>query len=298
VTPGLQAPVVRADTIPTPLEHLARAEARGIVLAVFDRSAYLDLDGRIVALASADLPRGPFVIRLRHGGALPAIGSGAAVRLRGQRVLVGSLQVDLRGAAAWDPALPPAGARARSDDLAGRRALVAGEVRALAPEASIAGLLAREGGPGPPSSSLLASLSRGLDALGAWLAGRLDDAAVSAAIARHIAGRGPGLTPSGDDLLVGIMLAATVLPGARGGRGAREVCRVLTSAAIPHTTRISGAYLDAAGRGWAGEPWHALVRALDGPPQALRGEVRRVLRLGETSGADTLTGFCWMWRDG
>jgi len=66
-------------------------------------------------------------------------------------------------------------------------------------------------------------------------------------------------------------------------------------AARPKTTRISGAYLDAARRGWAAEPWHALIHALD-DAAAMRTAVRRLARVGETSGADALTGFSWAWR--
>lgn len=298
MTPGPQTRL-RADTLPSPLAHLAQTGARGIVLAAFDRSAYLDLDDRIVVVATADLPRGPFVIRLRHRGRLPAVEPGAAVRLRGQRVCVRGLEVDLRGAAVWDPSLPDAGpAIPAGDGLQGMRALVSRELRALAPDASIAGLLDRGRQADPSPSPLLASLSEGLKAIEAWLEGRLNAASMSAAIARDVAGRGPGLTPSGDDLLVGIMLAARVLPAAAVVRTAREVCRALTSASMPHTTRISRAYLEAAGRGWASEPWHALVHALGGPPERARRAVLKVLRTGETSGADMLTGFCWMWRDG
>jgi hypothetical protein len=94
------------------------------------------------------------------------------------------------------------------------------------------------------------------------------------------------------------MLGAGVLPGASGARGVTEMRETLAAAAISRTTRISGAYLEAARHGWAGEPWHALARSLSGPPDLLRGAVRRLLRIGETSGADALTGFCWVWREG
>ncbi len=96
------------------------------------------------------------------------------------------------------------------------------------------------------------------------------------------------------------MIGVTAWPATAAPREPVDVRLVLASAAHPHTTRISGAYLDAALRGWAPEPWHDLIRPLAGaragPPDALRAAVRRLLRIGETSGADALTGFCWAWR--
>jgi hypothetical protein len=63
--------------------------------------------------------------------------------------------------------------------------------------------------------------------------------------------------------------------------------------ARPRTTRISAAYLDAAGQGTATEPWHGLIRALRTRSDGVRAAVADLLRIGETSGADGLTGFCW-----
>ena len=293
MSPAPQTITLQAETLPSPLAGLAGADARGSVLAAFDRSLYLDLDGQVVALASSDLSRGPIIITLRHPGALPGVNTGEPVRLHAGRLQVGPVEVDLRNATVWDPTLPPAGATARS----AARSVVIDELLTAATDESIAGLLGTRRGGGASHSLLLASLSKGLGAIDAWLSGRLDAALASAIVGREVAGRGQGLTPSGDDLLVGIMLGAGVLPGAAGVCNVQDVRHVLASAAMPRTTRISGAYLDAARHGWASEPWHALVRALAGQPEDVRGAARRLLGIGETSGADTLTGFCWVWRD-
>ena len=296
MNPAPQTISLQAETLPAPLAGLAGTDGRGTVVAAFDRSLYLDLDGRIVALASSELSRGPVVVTLRHTGSLPAVNPGAPVHLHAGRLRVGPIEVDLRDATVWDPTLRSTHTATAARPAA--RRVVIGELLATAPDESIARLLEPQGDGNVPLSLLRTSLSKGLDAIDAWLSGHLDAASASAIIAREVAGRGPGLTPSGDDLLVGIMLATGVLPGAGGVRGVQDIRDVLASAAIPRTTRISGAYLNAASRGWASEPWHALVRALPGPPEPIRRAVRRLLQIGETSGADTLTGFCWVWRDG
>ena len=255
-----------------------------MVLATFQRSAYLDLGGRIVALVATDLERGPFTIVLDDFGAVREHCSTGAARLDGGFLWIGAAEIDLRAAAIWNPALPrPAGSGSRAAREAAIETLLA-----TAPEGSIAPLLQPTRASGP----LLGPLSRGLDSI----ADLLDDAEAADQAwqdaAARIAGRGPGLTPSGDDLLMGIVLALVTWPHL-----SRAACApdLLVDAARPKTTRISGAYLDAARRGWAAEPWHALIRALD-DAAATRAAVRRLARVGETSGADALTGFSWTWR--
>jgi hypothetical protein len=96
------------------------------------------------------------------------------------------------------------------------------------------------------------------------------------------------LTPSGDDVLVGTLLAlAASLPV-----DAVTIRATIKAAAKGRSTRISDEYLDAAARGEASEPWHQLLAVLpDGHPSALTSAVRAVMAVGETSGADTLAGF-------
>ncbi len=287
---------LHAATLPAPLEDLRTADASGTVLATFERSAYLDLNGRIVTLGSAGLARGPLAIVLQETYDFQAapLALGGLVHLRGGRLQAGTISVDLAEASVWNPTPPSADMPEWSPaDATSIRLLVEGELLAGAPDESVASLLGERSG---PRAVLLASLAYGLETIHGFLSDRVNAPCVSAAVAAHIAGLGPGLTPSGDDLLVGIMIAVTVWPGIGRGHHPGEVRNVLAGAALPCTTRISGAYLDAARCGWAAEPWHDLLRALTGPPDGIRTTARRLLRIGETSGADALTGFCWAWR--
>jgi len=284
VTAGTPRVTTSAAWLAAPLADLTDRSLPGVVLAPFQRSAYLDLDGRIVALVASDVEIGPFTIVLNDFGMVREHCSTGPVVLDGGSLRIGAADIDLRAAAIWDAALP---SRAASGAGAAREAAI-DTLLTAAPPGSIAPLLQ----PGRASGPLLGPLSRGLDAL----ADLLDDAEASDESWRDaavkIAGRGPGLTPSGDDLLMGIVLALVVWPHlARTER----IPDLLVDAARSKTTRISGAYLDAARRGWAAEPWHALIRALD-DVAATRAAVRRIARVGETSGADALTGFCWAWR--
>jgi hypothetical protein len=113
-----------------------------------------------------------------------------------------------------------------------------------------------------------------------------------AACARHVprlAGLGPGLTPAGDDFLVGAILGAWILhPQER----ARSLAGPAAEAAARLTSTLSAAWLRWAGRGAVGETWQALFRAvLLDDRRAERSALDRILATGHTSGADALAGF-------
>ncbi len=276
---------IRAGLIAAPLEDLRAYSAAGVVLAAFERSAYLDLDGRILALTASDLEPGPFTIGVDGFSSLGPIAPGELVSLGDGRLRIGQGAVDLGSARVWDPALPPL-----------RQDLAPGLVRD-ARAAVLAGL----GSDAPRSNAgalggILPELSSGLEAIAAFLSGKSSARTVASAVASRVAGRGPGLTPSGDDLLVGIVHALTLWPSLASAAGGVSQARdTLVGAAIPRTTRISAAYLEAARQGWGSAPWHGLARGIGEGPGAARAAARRILGIGETSGADALTGFCWAW---
>jgi hypothetical protein len=107
--------------------------------------------------------------------------------------------------------------------------------------------------------------------------------------AAALGGLGPGLTPAGDDFLVGLMHALWV---ARPQAQALALSLVLAEAAVPRTNSLSGAWLSAASQGEAGEPWHELVIAIAGNDSStIESAVMRILPTGHSSGADALGGF-------
>ncbi len=94
---------------------------------------------------------------------------------------------------------------------------------------------------------------------------------------RILGGLGPGLTPSGDDALAGILLAA------RLGRPEAEDHLVALAKSVA-THEISRAFLIWAARGQSIEPVH---RLLAGDATAARD----LLAFGHTSGADVALGL-------
>jgi hypothetical protein len=100
---------------------------------------------------------------------------------------------------------------------------------------------------------------------------------------------GGGLTPAGDDFLLGALYALWV---ARPSEQATALGEVIVASAIPRTSRLSAAWLEAAARGEAGQPWHTLVGALaSDDSQVIDRAAHGILGVGHTSGADALAGF-------
>ena len=119
--------------------------------------------------------------------------------------------------------------------------------------------------------------------------------------ARELAGLGVGLTPAGDDFLLGVIYGLWLAKNfSRKPAKTQRIIGVISEEAVGRTTTLSAAWLAAAARGEAGQAWHELVAALgDGEETACTERVEvavsqaidRILETGHTSGADALAGF-------
>jgi hypothetical protein len=115
------------------------------------------------------------------------------------------------------------------------------------------------------------------------------DISVSKLIASRLAGMGMGLTPAGDDYILGALYAASVI---HPQETAVILAREIANAATPLTTSLSGAWLRSAGKGKAGIRWHEFFSALLAcSPQQIRYTMDQILATGATSGADAMAGF-------
>lgn len=275
------APIL-VRSVGSTVSDLLAAPATGSLLAVFPRSCYLELAGRIVALVVPELLRGPLNVVIDPPPAFrfEDLAAGAAVALDPQLVpgpprlsIQRGPVFDLSAMEIWDARLTPL--RSANRGALARRLDRIKPVLAGAPSESLAH---PDGRP--------ARAAEAMDALYSGLR-HAQDAAVAHG-ARGLAGLGSGLTPSGDDVLTGILIAVALLHPAHADR----VRGAAMEAVRERTTRISLAYLDAASRGEAGEAWHVLAHHLDdGPDEAVATAAADVRAFGETSGADMLAGF-------
>ena len=107
--------------------------------------------------------------------------------------------------------------------------------------------------------------------------------------AKQLAGLGAGLTPAGDDFILGAILAAWII---HPPEVARILAEEITNIAAPLTTSLSAAWLRSAGRGEAGILWHEFFDALiSAKEMRVQEAIDKIFAMGETSGADALAGF-------
>ncbi|HVS03834.1 MAG TPA: DUF2877 domain-containing protein [Thermoanaerobaculia bacterium] len=136
---------------------------------------------------------------------------------------------------------------------------------------------------------------------GSWLeqavwraAARLDAAFVGgtaagrAVAARRLAGLGEGLTPAGDDYLLGAFHALWALD-----HPLRREAPALAELAAARTTSHSAAWLRAAAGGSVSPPWARLLLALAAASDAaVAPSAAAVAATGHSSGRWSLRGFC------
>lgn len=108
-------------------------------------------------------------------------------------------------------------------------------------------------------------------------------------ITSRLAGLGIGLTPAGDDFILGAIYAAWMIhPSEMAAAFAEEIART----AAPLTASLSAAWLRSAGRGEVGILWHDFFNALISADAGRYQEgMDRIAAVGETSGYDALAGF-------
>jgi len=108
-------------------------------------------------------------------------------------------------------------------------------------------------------------------------------------LASQFAGLGQGLTPAGDDFIMGALYATWIIhPPEIAGKLAKEVAET----AAPLTTSLSAAWIRSAGKGEAGEVWHHLFDSfVSSDKMRFQESVDNILAIGETSGTDALAGF-------
>lgn len=128
-------------------------------------------------------------------------------------------------------------------------------------------------------------------ALSAWLSARLEVPYAPSldGAAGRLLGRGPGLTPEGDDILAGAAIGLRALAAAAGlpGDRARGLARSLCPADVRRRTgALSATLLELAVSGAAPEPAHRLLGT--GDREAALADLRR---LGASTGAAIAAGI-------
>lgn len=264
------------------LENTLRGAASGAVHSCFKASLNIWLAGRLVHVGGVARPLCCFGIQLTEktvGELLNAVRPGDQVTLRHEKltfygrsqilaVETGSFErVDLR--------IPGPGSGQRVEPpLVENPPLEETWLWRLLRDMDFTGHLGLD-----PSGEF----SESCKALVAWNGLELPDEAV-----RFLAGRGRGLTPGGDDILVGYGAGLWAFEKRQIARG---FAAAVNRAVMGRTTDVSLAYFDALEAGCANEN---MVRLLEQAPRGYGTTLRwleDVRSVGHTSGWDTLYGL-------
>lgn len=253
-----------------------RRQGRGRIVAGFERSFYAQLDDDWLCVGN--IGSGPLHVVCK-ARPFPAA-AGDAVWVSNSTLWIAGLpQVRLDSASVWAPPSVPVWSM-----ISLRQGLRA--VDALWQGDLIDGGLAAAGcaSPGNTPPPLLKIAAPGLAAIQDLLRApdQMDPTGLDCLV-----GLGPGLTPSGDDLIGGALIALAALGHIElRDRLWRHCLRLLD-----RTNDISGAHLRTAALGFGSAVLHAAIHAvMSGRVEDLRPAVAALAAIGHTSGRDTFAG--------
>ncbi|HEU0113964.1 MAG TPA: DUF2877 domain-containing protein, partial [Thermomicrobiales bacterium] len=213
---------------PGALEALAQLREPGHVVSRY-RSA-IDIEtapGRLLAVQAPGTPLSPFSLALAHGVVVAWPEPGAPARVRGSRLDIGPLSIDLRFARPAPAIEIPSPAADWDPSSVVRRLQPLGRYGAFGP-------IWKERGKHVPGISAAWAIQSLMAATRA-----ADASADLSGPAFRLMGRGPGATPSGDDLLVGFVASWLAF---RPDATAHVLARLLAREAPARTTRLAAEF--------------------------------------------------------
>ena len=264
-------------------QRFVERHASARVAAVFSRSLHLESEGDFACIGDPSIGRGPLNAVLDLGGwaelTTPPSPPGKSASIVQGVIRIGTMVLDTTGAERWHPTAWPPAARRKGDLQALQR--LQGLAAEQAPRDGLARIVFDL--MGDPCSALERVALPRVERLRAWIAARQ-----SALPPIDLLGLGPGLTPSGDDVLCGMLVA---LHAVGWTDLARDLHAQIAKAAPSATSPISRAFLRAAAEGLGCEALHEAISAiLEGHTEALAGHIEALGRIGHTSGWDALGG--------
>lgn len=278
----------KALSIAPAAKHWLETSEFAYVLHVFEPVVNLgNAQAKVLSIATQRIGNGPFCMLVAEQGFTKYIHRDSRIGALTGLVQIGDLQIDYGEAEIWDP--KPAWPDLTADNQ--RRSWTGEQLYTLlkqhADPDSFAQLVVAPAHAEQPWATTLKAAEAPVAALLEAIAEQ-KPAPIQAAAAK-LAGLGPGLTPAGDDFLLGVIHG---LYSTMDSLKALTLSLNIADAAIPRTNSLSAAWLEAAAHGEAGEPWHELLSTIKGrDEQALEAAMMRILPTGHTSGADALGGF-------
>lgn len=254
-------------------------------LQIFDQVFNLvNQDARVLSVVSNAIGNGPFSLLVGEDNFQALVTIDSPVSIEQNTLVVGDLAIDLSQAAPWNPR-PQWGPLTQSQFQTLKRSVYDALLAASQGQNSSL-MFDSTGGITPFRSPFSRAAALAVEQIRKGF--RLADWKAVLHGTADLAGLGVGLTPAGDDFLVGMLHGLW----ARAAEQVGELCSAIAQTAIPRTSTLSGAWLEAASQGEASQLWHTLIKATrDGREDDIQEALVHILRTGETSGEDALSGF-------
>ncbi len=281
--------MVRARSIASTVWDWLQDPKPARVLHVFDNACnLLAEDGEVFSLVTSQVGDGPFNIVLDPINFCDHATDDSMVKIELERIRIGELEIVLTSAQIWEPRFDWEFFQGRQDSLSICAGVLEDVLIEIAPVESFVQLIhPRESSVREIEVQILLAAQEPASILVKGLL-RMDEELCRSS-ARKLAGLGAGLTPDGDDFMMGCLLA---LWTRWAGEGVEQTANWVSLEAVPRTTPLAAAWLLSASRGECSERWHDLLRAiLAGKEEEIRSATRAVIYQGHTSGASALAGF-------
>jgi hypothetical protein len=295
--------ILEASSVGSTAYSRLEGGGEGTVHGAFDGAINVLLNGGLVSLVPEAVEKGPLNITLRlpvGSSKMSSLGvrPGEKVSVRGLTLELGSHHRVLFGSARiYSPirkfALPMLEEKeiAANLEVMKRTALLFGNLSGLGDLLALVRPRAAKAKAGDLNIFASAAISRIIRLEQAFRSEEKNE--LTHAVSELI-GLGPGLTPSSDDMLAGLVLLCTLYVENSGcaQRASQLTAEVIAAEAPGRTTILSEEYLRQAASGRGNEPVMRLCAALlTGRRESVERETRRVLTIGETSGTDTVLGI-------
>ena len=286
----------------TALSRLAKSRREGVVHGAFDGAINVLLSDGLVCLVPDGHERGPLNVALRlpvgrQGMSWLGIRTGDRVVLNDSSLKLADRNLVLFGAAGiYSPRQRFGAALLAEGQIASNLGVVTKTALLHGNKAGLGALLALvRPGTGQAKASDLnifarAALPRIVRLERAF---RSEEETALAEAVTELVGLGPGLTPSSDDMLAGLVLLCVLYAKNHGHARPATMATARAAAAQPHgrTTLLSEEFLQQAALGRGNERVMRLCAALlTGGLSSVERETKRVLAIGETSGTDAVLG--------
>lgn len=263
---------------------------RAEVAAAFARSFYLRSGDLFVCVGEPAIRNGPLTLIADMRTARLGLHPGQPARIAENRITIGAVTLMCERCEPWHP---PRWPQAAAPSLLARaRMAVAHRAATQAPAEGFGRAIAQAK---EPDDAFARIARRRLARLRSWLAASIvaRDAPATALAdsVRELAGLGPGLTPSGDDVLVGALALLDALADRHAGACAMRANLARAVSHIPPglTSPLSRCFLRVAAAGHVGECLHAAVSScLTADPDAAVAAIRDI---GHSSGWDMMAGI-------